>query len=141
MPDTGATAGSRGRALVVEDERGIRETIAELLADEGFECREAANGRDALIILERWRPDVIILDLMMPVMDGWAFRAEQQRHPQLRHIPVVVTSAVRALDRQEVLGTVRFLPKPYDLVDILSAVQEAVQEQRNPEAAHGAGPP
>jgi CheY-like chemotaxis protein len=79
--------------LVVDDEPDIRALVAELLADEGYEVRTAANGRAALAIIDNWRPAVILLDLMMPEMDGWAFLANQQRHVELVQIPVIVMSA------------------------------------------------
>src|SRR5581483_10950225 len=89
---TGARAPRRGagprttpmtarRVLVVEDDRGIRDLLAAVLTDEGFDVRQAANGKEALAVLERWQPDAILLDLMMPVMDGWTFRREQRRRP------------------------------------------------------------
>jgi CheY-like chemotaxis protein len=86
------TDGARG-VLVVDDDPAIRAFVSELLVDEGYEVRAATNGRDALTVLASWRPDVILLDLMMPEMDGWAFLATQQRHLELVCIPVIVMSA------------------------------------------------
>jgi CheY-like chemotaxis protein len=86
------TAGARG-VLVVDDDPAMRALVSELLADEGYEVRAAANGRDALAVLVTWRPDVILLDLMMPVMHGWAFLVSQQAHLKLVRIPVIVMSA------------------------------------------------
>ena len=81
------------QVLVVDDNADIRALVSEFLADEGYEVRAATNGRDALAVLASWRPDVILLDLMMPEMDGWAFLATQQRHLELVRIPVIVMSA------------------------------------------------
>jgi two-component system, sensor histidine kinase and response regulator len=79
--------------LVVDDDADIRAFVSELLVDEGYEVRAAPNGRDALAILANWRPDVILLDLMMPEMDGWAFLARQRLNLELVRIPVIVISA------------------------------------------------
>src|SRR5205823_2874824 len=84
------------RVLVVEDEASVGQVVVDVLADEGHEVRWATNGRDALALLDHWRPDVIVLDLMMPVMDGRAFRAAQQRLPDtVARVPVVVLSGMR----------------------------------------------
>ncbi|MBC7545053.1 MAG: response regulator, partial [Candidatus Sericytochromatia bacterium] len=84
---------SRGGILIVEDDIDIRETLAEILADEGYSVASAANGLDAISYLQtEAMPCVILLDLMMPVMSGWEFRAKQQQDPTLAGIPVVVLS-------------------------------------------------
>ena len=86
------TDDARG-VLVVDDDLAIRAFVSELLADEGYEVKTAANGREALAVLTNWRPDVILLDLMMPEMDGWAFLASQRLNRELVCIPVIVMSA------------------------------------------------
>ena len=90
--------------LIVEDDEDLREMMAQLLALEGFKAETAANGREALAYLALGdRPDVILLDLMMPVMDGWEFRRQQVTDPALAAVPVVVLSAVEPA-RAEALG-------------------------------------
>ena len=86
---------SRRNILVVDDDAALRNTLVEALEEEGYRTTSASNGREALERLrsEKTPPAVILLDMMMPVMDGWAFRDEQQRDPQLAEIPVVVFSA------------------------------------------------
>src|SRR4051812_4780542 len=79
--------------LVVEDDAGVRTALADALDLEGFEVRLAANGRDALGVLGRWRPDLILTDLDMPIMDGWSLRDELRRRADLADIPVIVLSA------------------------------------------------
>ena len=90
------TDGARG-VLVVEDDAAIRTVVSELLVDEGYVVRAATNGRDALAVLASWRPNVILLDLMMPEMDGWAFLARQRLDLELVRIPVIVMSASYSL--------------------------------------------
>src|SRR5512138_1556906 len=84
---------SSPRVLIVEDDVDIRETLAELLATAGYDTAQAANGRDGLDQARRAPPDLIVLDLMMPVMDGWQFRSAQRGDPALAPIPVIVISA------------------------------------------------
>src|SRR5437879_13133309 len=82
-----------GRVLVVDDDALIRDTLATALGDEGYAVRVASNGRAALVTIDSWRPDLIVLDLMMPVMDGPSFRAVQRAGSNMAHIPVIVLSA------------------------------------------------
>jgi CheY-like chemotaxis protein len=111
--------------LVVEDEAGIREVLAAALADEGYEVRAAGDGRAGLAVLHAWLPHVILLDLMMPVMDGWAFRAEQCRLDAARHIPVIVLSGARDVPAStDQLGVAGAIPKPFDLDVVLDRVGE-----------------
>ncbi len=86
---------AHGTVMVVEDDALIRDAVIEILADEGIAAVGAHDGEDALAQLraDGVPPDVIVLDLMMPVMNGWQFRAEQLRDPRLARIPVVVMSA------------------------------------------------
>jgi CheY-like chemotaxis protein len=109
--------------LIVDDDMDVREVVGELLADEGYETRMCPNGRAALELLRHGaRPRLILLDLMMPEMDGWQFRAEQLRDPDLRGIPVVVMTASRGIDRDD-LGGAEILQKPVGLGEILEAVE------------------
>jgi CheY-like chemotaxis protein len=118
---------SAPRILVVEDDTAIRETIAELLEDEGFEVECAANGADALARLDASAtPAVILLDLQMPVMDGWAFRETQRRDPRYATIPTVVVTASYGTDPKAAaaeLAPAGFLAKPFDLDRLLSTIR------------------
>jgi len=108
--------------LVVDDHDAIRETLQTALDDEGFVVQTAANGEEALEILERWRPNVILLDLMMPVMDGWTFCAAQRRSGS--DIPVVLLSAAGRLDEQQAaLGAAAVITKPFDLDRVISTIE------------------
>jgi CheY-like chemotaxis protein len=115
-------SGRNVNVLVVDDQEVIRDTLQTALDDEGFTVECAANGQEALDIMERWKPCVILLDLMMPVMDGWAFRAEQQRSGNT--VPVVLLSAAGELERhKEALGAVAIIPKPFDIDNVVSAIE------------------
>src|ERR1041384_4010828 len=82
------------RIMIVDDDEEIRATLAELLAQEGFEVIEASDGIDALDRLSKEAlPNLILLDLMMPKMDGWGFQSEVQKDAALASIPIVVMTA------------------------------------------------
>lgn len=112
---------------IIEDDIGIRDSIAEVLQDEGYRVVAADHGRDALDRLEREPavPCVILLDLMMPVMDGWAFREAQKRHPVLAPVPVIIMTAdSKAKDKADALGAQAHMGKPLDLEQLLHAIQQ-----------------
>ena len=120
----GSGAATRG-VLVVDDDPSIQGLLAEALADEGYAVRTAADGRRALDVLGGWRPDLILLDLMMPEMDGWTFRAEQRSRDDVAAIPVMVLSATRDLEaKTEALAPARVFSKPFDLNALLGAIEE-----------------
>jgi CheY-like chemotaxis protein len=111
--------------LVVEDEFAIRETVTEVLEGEGFRVTCASNGAEALIKLDEAAepPALILLDLMMPVMDGWEFRLAQRRNPRFSEIPVIVLSAGAGMEsRLAALSPDAFLPKPFELDHLLHTV-------------------
>jgi CheY-like chemotaxis protein len=113
--------------LIVEDDADLRDKMAQLLSLEGYQAKAVANGRDALEYLNHDRPELILLDLMMPVMDGWEFRRRQCADPKLANVPVVVLSALdqsRAVD----LGGVAFLRKPLDFSRLLQLVRRYCDE-------------
>jgi CheY-like chemotaxis protein len=105
--------------LVVEDDEAIRQVLALVLQEEGHTVATAENGQDALLYLNQAKalPRLILLDLMMPVMNGWQFRAAQQNDPSFRTIPVIVLSAINThLDIQQrvELNAAAFVSKPID---------------------------
>ncbi len=106
------------RVLVVEDDLDLRDLLVEFLASEGYEVSAAADGERALAEAHARRPDVILLDLMMPVMSGWQFREAQLDDPQLAGVPVVVVSAF-----DDTLDAAAALRKPYELEDVLETVR------------------
>ena len=113
--------------MVVEDDETIRDSLIEFLADKGYATKGAPDGKEALDALaaDPVQPCLIVLDLMMPVMDGWTFRAEQMRDPHLSQIPVIVISAYRDLSQQvKDLGLIGYLKKPLDLTKLLAIVEQ-----------------
>ena len=122
--DTGAT--SAGAVLLIEDDAAVINSLGEGLREEGLEVAAAQNGRDALDMLrDGLRPSFIVLDLMMPVMDGWDFRHEQLLDPALSEIPVVVITATgfSANTIRAQLGRVHVLPKPVPYLALLALVR------------------
>jgi CheY-like chemotaxis protein len=112
-----------GCVLVVEDDRDIREGLLDTLTDHGYGSVGAANGQDALTTLRTGDdlPCMILLDIMMPVMDGATFREEQLRDPDLAEIPVVLISAHRDLTQQaKSLKAAAYLEKPLKLKELLA---------------------
>ena len=108
--------------LIVEDERAARTGMEKILALAGYAPVSAANGQEALELLRAGVPaSVILLDLIMPIMDGWAFRREQLRDPRLAHIPVIVLSA---LHHGWVEGVPPTLPKPINVKQLLAELDE-----------------
>ena len=115
------------RILVVDDDPHLRQLLAEYFTDDGHLVREAGNGAEALSVAQSWRPDVILLDLMMPVMNGWQF-AEAYAGTPGAHAPIVVLTAAGPGAIQSALGLQSVsaaLPKPIDL----DALQDVVAAQ------------
>jgi CheY-like chemotaxis protein len=114
--------GSRPVVLVVDDDPDILDAICDILSAEGYGVARARHGREALDRVERSRPDLILLDLMMPVMDGLAFAhalGERRLDPA---IPIVVISADGNPHRAASIGARGFLPKPFDIDALLGHV-------------------
>ena len=110
--------------LVVEDEPAILAFLAWTLEDEGYSVATATNGREALAEMQRRTPDVLLLDLMMPVMDGWEVIAACRADPAMRRLPIVVLSAVyngRLWERPDVQA---FMPKPFDIDALLATIRD-----------------
>ena len=111
------------RILVVDDDEHIRQIVRLCLSDEGYSVTEAANGEAALAAVERTRPGLILLDLRMPVMDGWEFARRYRLTPE-PHAPIVAfVAALNATQDCVGLEPATILAKPFDLDDLLAAVR------------------
>lgn len=110
--------------LVVDDDEVILSTLALFLADEGYVVEVAGNGQEALERAEREHPRLILLDMKMPVMDGWAFAAAYRERPG-PHAPIIVMTAARdARGRAAEIAADGFLAKPFDLDRLLDLVRQ-----------------
>jgi CheY-like chemotaxis protein len=116
--------------LVVDDDRDIRESVIEALEEHGYHAAGAANGLEALSVLRSNAelPRMIMLDLMMPVMDGGAFREEQLKNPAWAEIPVVVISAYGDVEARARALAVDFMRKPLALRALIDVVRRHVPE-------------
>ena len=123
MPDSQAGRADTRPILIVDDDASVRRTISRFFTAEGFAVVEADNGQNALTYL-RGGGDaiVIVLDLRMPVMDGWTFRREQRLDPRLAHIPIIVLSGADA-DGFPELGAMAAFEKPVSLLQIVNLVK------------------
>lgn len=118
--------------LLVEDDRDVRDSIAEVLEEEGYRVTLAKTGVDAIEQLGKSHrlPAAIVLDLRMPVMDGWEFWSLQQGHQAWASIPVVVISAdTNAKDKASALHPVACLRKPLDIDELLGILAHLAAEQ------------
>src|SRR4051794_9919088 len=126
-------SGSTGsRILLVEDEPGTRTALAALLEGEGYEVTQAADGREALAWLHEDAPaDLILLDLMMPGMDGWEFRRRQRQEGALAGTPVVVVTAAAGADEvARPLDAAAVLQKPVAAEILLAAIRRLLPVRR-----------
>lgn len=119
------------RLLVVDDELSILEALQDVLSLEGYEVRTAYNGVEGLKRLSEARPDLVLLDLMMPVMDGREMMRRMREDPQLEDIPVVIMSAGRISD-DERNAACATLPKPFDLDHLLETVSKHARPSKPP---------
>jgi two-component system, cell cycle sensor histidine kinase and response regulator CckA len=120
--------GGRERILVVEDDRSIRSALQAILEDEGYGVTTAENGRQALEnLLTSVAPDLIVLDLRMPVMDGWEFRAAQKSDPVLARIPVLAVSADGSA-KAAAIDAEAYLRKPLSSDALLNAIERILGE-------------
>jgi sigma-B regulation protein RsbU (phosphoserine phosphatase) len=124
--DVNAEDGRAFRVLVVDDDPSIRKMIVAALRRDGYDFMEAPNGRDALDLMRAEHPDVVVLDLMMPIVSGWEVLEERASEPELKKIPVIIVSANRDPEVGAAIGqgVCAFLPKPFD-IGALSALVRA----------------
>lgn len=115
--------------LIVEDDRDIRDVLAEILAEEGYQVLAAEDGAEGLRRLaEGPTPDLILLDLMMPRMDGYQFREEQRKNPEWSPIPLVLlTAGVETSDKITALGALDVVRKPVKIDFLLDLIDGVVR--------------
>jgi two-component system, OmpR family, response regulator MprA len=122
------------RILVVDDTPALRTLLVDALVDARFDAQGAEHGAAALAASDVWRPDAIVLDIMMPVMDGPTFLRARRELPHLRNVPVLVLTAQPAHDRAlQGLDATVILRKPYDLDELLDAVRSLVRGESGQE--------
>ncbi len=117
------------KVLVIEDDAPIREVLVELLEAEGYSVSSAENGLVGLARAREDQPDLILLDLMMPVMDGWTFLAAQIEDARIAHIPVVILSAAKNLNE---VRAAQCLSKPCKISELLTTVERYRLRDRDP---------
>ena len=111
------------RILIVDDDAAIRMTVSEFLQDEGFDVRTASNGREAIAIIERERPTLVLLDMRMPILDGSGFAAELRARGI--ELPLVVMTAARDARRwAEEINATAYVAKPFDFPVLLDTFDQ-----------------
>ncbi len=116
------------RVLIVDDDANIRRMMIAALRRDRYVFFEAANGREALEIMRRERPSVVVLDLMMPIVSGWDVLKERADDPGLLAIPIIIVSANRGPELATAMdkGICAFLPKPFDIRALSSLVRSCL---------------
>ena len=116
-----SAAGTHAPILVVDDDPAIRETVSSVLEMEGYAHAVACDGLEALEIAERIKPSAVLLDMRMPVMDGWGFAREARRRGH--DFPIVVMTAAENARRWcDEIGGDACVPKPFELDDLIGAI-------------------
>jgi CheY-like chemotaxis protein len=118
--------------LIVDDDARIRALMARLLETSGYSAAEAANGEEALVAMRERRPCVILLDLQMPIMDGWEFRRRQLADPDLADVPVICVTGYYDLSDVFRTSGVRCFTKPVQLSALLQAIREVCAPGERP---------
>jgi CheY-like chemotaxis protein len=131
-----------GDILLVEDDDSLGAILTAVLQDQGYTVVRASNGQEALNHLHTERPPhLILLNLVMPVMNGWQFREQLRKVPELADIPVIVLSGVRKLDKQAAsIGVTDSFTKPYNLKAVIDTIQHYCQQSEQAGTAAAAGP-
>lgn len=110
------------RVLIVDDEPSIRDMLSGFLGDEEYQVMTASNGQQALEIAVDKTPDLVLLDVMMPGLDGREVSRRLRQTPKTRHLPIILMSAASRIDPRE-FGADIFMSKPFDLFRLLEAIE------------------
>jgi CheY-like chemotaxis protein len=116
--------------LVVDDEQGILEALADLLREEGYRVVTASHGREALERMAELRPDLVVTDWMMPVLDGPALIERIRAEPAFKHVALLGMSAVDVSNLRRQYPDVPFLQKPFDITTLMRQVRKALDARR-----------
>jgi CheY-like chemotaxis protein len=125
------TAGKAASILIVDDDDSIRSLLQQELSEAGYLIDEATNGKEALDRIRKNRPDLIILDVMMPEMNGFDLAAILKNDPQTMDIPIIVLSIVQDKIRGYRIGVDRYLTKPIDTAQLFSEVGTLLQQGKS----------
>jgi CheY-like chemotaxis protein len=119
--------------LVVDDDAEIRQALLELLEDEEYGVILAANGKEALdLVAAGLKPDVILLDVMMPVMDGWHFLSARLKHPELIEVPIIIISAGQEAEREaRKVGVFEVAKKPLHVDDLIRRIEDCRRRSKS----------
>jgi two-component system sensor kinase len=121
---------NKNKILIVDDEVGLRETISELLIFSNYSVMTAENGQEALEILDYWTPDLIISDIMMPVMDGYLFQEIVNGNELLNHIPFIFLTAktdASEMEKSILNGVDLFLTKPFKIEELIKIIEVKIE--------------
>jgi two-component system sensor histidine kinase/response regulator len=121
---------NKNKILIVDDEQNLRDTITELLILNNYDVKEAENGQEALKILEFWTPDLIISDIMMPVMDGYLFQEIVKDTETLNQIPFIFLTAKNdpsEIEKSTLMGVDLFLIKPFKIDDLIKIIEVKIE--------------
>ncbi len=121
------------RVLYVEDAAVIRDTISRLLELKGYEVAYAKNGKEGVEMAQRWQPDAMLMDLRMPIMDGYAAIKQIKLNPKTNHIPVIVISAwgsKKERTKAKLAGADEFFVKPPDLTQLTQAIDRVIASSK-----------
>ena len=121
---------NNNKILLVDDELNLRETISELLIHNNYIVKTAANGQDALEILNHWIPDIIISDIMMPIMDGYMFQEIVNESKLLNQIPFIFLTAkndTQEMEKCTLRGIDHFITKPFKIDDLIKIIQVKIE--------------
>ena len=137
LPGVTSQAAHHGvpRVLIVDDEIDHAEICAALLRRRGYNVAVAITGNDAIELAHALKPDLILLDLFMPAVDGFSTAATLHEHPDTTNVPIVFLSAcgdAASWARAGELGAASFLPKPFHASDLITCVEESLSRRRPP---------
>ena len=115
--------------LIVDDDHSITDILRSVCEDEGYRVVVAGNGREAMECLKVERPDLVLCDVMMPSMDGRTVCRNMKADPELRSIPFLLMSAARDFANDKSCGYDAFIPKPFDLDELLETISDSLNSK------------